>query len=382
MLMKIDAITLYHVRLPYVSPFQTSRWTETHHECVIVRIQSQGLSGWGECSANAQPAYSYETVKTNWHILSDFIVPALLKQTFSLPTVQPPGMAFIQPYVDGVDFINGHPMAKAGPEMALWDLAGQASGHALQRMLGGELTEVKVGVSVGIQPTLEALVETVAAYLMQGYTRVKLKIKPGRDVDDVAAVRRAFPGLLLQVDGNSVYRLADATHLRELDEFGLLLIEQPLGADDILDHAKLQSQLKTDLCLDESIHSREAARWALELGACRVINIKPPRVGGIHEAVAIHDFCHGRGVPVWMGGMLETGIGRAANVAVASLPGFRLPGDISATRRYYAEDIIRQPFTLNPNSTLSVPTGPGLGVQVAEEVLARYVLRQETFKPE
>ena len=377
--MKIDSITLYHVRLPYVSPFQTSRWTETHHACVLVRIQSQGLSGWGECSANEQPAYSYETAKTNWHILEDFILPALLKEPFSLPEGAA-GLASVDPYIEKVAFINGHPMAKAGPEMAFWDLAGQAGSCSLQSLLGGKRPEVRVGVSVGIQPNREALVETVAAYLMQGYTRIKLKIKPGRDVEDVAAVRQAFPGLLLQVDGNSVYRLADAPHLRELDEFGLLLIEQPLGADDIIDHAKLQPQLKTDLCLDESIHSRDHARWALELGACRVINIKPPRVGGIREAVAIHETCRERGVPVWMGGMLETGIGRAANVAVASLPGFSLPGDISASRRYYAEDIITRPFSLNPNSTLTVPTAPGLGVQVDESVLEKYTLRKEIFR--
>src|SRR5512140_1789508 len=187
--MKIDSITLYHVRLPYVSPFQTSRWTETHHECVLVRIQSQGLSGWGECSANAQPAYSYETVKTNWHILVDFILPALLKEPFSLPEGAA-GLESVDPYIEKVSFINGHPMAKAGPEMALWDLSGQSCSCSLQRLLAGERPEVRVGVSVGIQPNREALVETVAAYLMQGYTRIKLKIKPGRDVEDVAAVRQ------------------------------------------------------------------------------------------------------------------------------------------------------------------------------------------------
>jgi O-succinylbenzoate synthase len=247
-------------------------------------------------------------------------------------------------------------------------------------MIGGTAERVKVGVSVGIQPTMEKLLEVVDGYLAQGYRRIKLKIKPGRDVADVAAVRKAHPDLLLQVDGNSVYRLEDAGHLKALDDFDLLLIEQPLGSDDIIDHAKLQPQLKTAICLDESILSVTHARWALELGACRIINIKPARVSGLSEAIAIHDYCRARGVPVWMGGLLETGIGRAANVAVASLPGFILPGDISASARYYREDIVDPPFVLNPDSTLSVPTGPGLGVAVRPDVLERVTLRKETYR--
>jgi O-succinylbenzoate synthase len=247
-------------------------------------------------------------------------------------------------------------------------------------LLGGEGDRVKVGVSVGIQPTTDKLLEVVAGYLAQGYARVKLKIKPGRDIDDTAAVRRAHPDLLLQVDGNSVYRLADAEHLRGLDDFNLLLIEQPLAHDDMVDHAKLQAQLKTPICLDESITSAEHARWAFELKACRIINIKPGRVGGLDEGRLIHDFCREHGLPVWMGGMLETGIGRAANVALASLPGFTLPGDISASSRYFREDVIETPFTLNPDSTLSVPTGPGLGVKVRPEIVARYTLHQDSYR--
>jgi O-succinylbenzoate synthase len=271
-------------------------------------------------------------------------------------------------------------MAKAGMEMALWDLFSRRAGVSLQKLIGGTAGRVKVGVSVGIQPTTAKLLEVVDSYLAQGYRRIKLKIKPGRDVNDVAAIRQAHPDLLLQVDGNSVYRLEDAEHLKALDHFNLLLIEQPLGADDIIDHAKLQPQLKTALCLDESILSAVHARWALELAACRVINIKPARVSGISEALAIHDYCRLRNVPVWMGGMLESGIGRAANVAVASLPGFTLPGDISASARYYHEDIVDPPFVLNPDSTLSVPTGPGLGVAVRLDVLERVTLRQETYR--
>jgi O-succinylbenzoate synthase len=271
-------------------------------------------------------------------------------------------------------------MAKAGLEMALWDLFAQRDGVSLQHALGGSADRVRVGVSVGIQPTVDRLLQVVDGYLAQGYARVKLKIKPGRDVAETAAVRRAHPDLLLQVDGNSVYRIADAAHLAELDDFGLLLIEQPLAHDDIVDHAKLQASLKTAICLDESITSAEHARWALELKACRVINIKPGRVSGLYEGRRIHDLCLAQGIPVWMGGMLETGIGRASNVALASLPGFRLPGDISASARYYHEDVIDPPFVLNADSTVSVPTGPGLGVNVKLDVVERYTQSQQTYK--
>jgi o-succinylbenzoate synthase len=368
--MKIEEIQLFHIRMPYVSPFQTSRWTEFDHECVIIRARAEGLTGWGECCATQDCAYSYETVKTNWLILEDFILPDVLGA--DLPD--------LPAFESAVDHITGHPMAKAGMQMALWDLLAQQAGVSVQQFIGGAGDRVKVGVSVGIQPTTEKLLEVVDGYLAQGYRRIKLKIKPGRDVADTAAIRRAHPDLLLQVDANSVYRLDQADQLKAMDDLGLLLIEQPLAHDDIIDHAKLQPQLKTALCLDESITSATHARWAWELGACRIINIKPGRVSGMAEAIRIHDYCRARSVPVWMGGMLETGIGRAANVAVASLPGFSLPGDISASARYYAEDLILQPFTLNPDSTLSVPAGPGLGIEVRQDVLEKVTLRQRTFK--
>jgi O-succinylbenzoate synthase len=367
--MRIDQITLLHVKLPYVTPFQTSRWTEYDRECVLVRVRADGLTAWGECVAGQNVGYSYETTKTNWHILEDFIIPAVLAAA----------PESIEAYRDAISHISGHNMAKAGMELALWDLLAQRAGISLQQMIGGQGDRVQVGVSVGIQASPAKLVEVVGGYLAQGYARIKLKIKPGRDVGDTAAVRAAFPQVLLQVDGNSVYRLEDAEHLQALDDFNLLLIEQPLGQDDIIDHAKLQPRLKTAVCLDESIHSVTHARWALELGACRIINIKPGRVGGLFEARRIHDYCRERGVPVWMGGMLETGIGRAANVAVASLPGFTLPGDISASARYFPEDVIDPPFVLNPDSTLSVPTGPGLGVNVREDVIQRLTLHQTDY---
>lgn len=368
--MKVETIILRHIRLPYRSPFQTSRWIEHDHECVIVEARADGLTGWGECVAGAIPNYSYESTKTNWHVLEDFLVPAVLAADLD----------DIPAYRAAVESISGHKMAKAGLEMALWDLFAQRASVSLQTFLGGSGDRVKVGVSVGIQAAPEKLLEVVDGYLADGYRRVKLKIKPGRDVSEVAIIRRHHPDLLLQADGNSVYRLGDAEHLKELDDFDLLLLEQPLADDDLVDHAKLQPQLKTAVCLDESITSVEHARWALELGACRIINIKPGRVGGLHEARRIHDYCRARGVPVWMGGMLETGLGRAANVAMASLPGFTLPGDISASRRYYFEDIIEAPFELNPDSTLSVPQGVGLGVTVNGRALAKATGRAETYR--
>lgn len=370
--MKIESITLHHIRMALRSPFQTSRWIETDRECVLVEARAAGLTGWGECVATQNCGYSYETTTTNWHILQDFLLPAVLGLE----------LADVATYRAAISHISGHPMAKAGLEMALWDMFGQMQGVSLRTLLGGIHNRVAVGVSVGIQPSPEHLLDVVNGYVAHGYARVKLKIKPGRDLSEVAIIRQQHPHLLLQADGNSVYRLSDAPHLQRLDEYNLLLLEQPLADDDIIDHAKLQAQLRTPLCLDESITSVAHARWARELNACRIINIKPGRVGGIHEAVRIHTECQAHALPVWMGGMLETGIGRAANVAVASLPGFTLPGDISASERYFFFDIITEPFVLNPDSTLPVPTAPGLGVQVDRDALARVTLHTRTYRPQ
>jgi o-succinylbenzoate synthase len=265
-------------------------------------------------------------------------------------------------------------MAKAGLEMALWDLQGKREGKSLPELLGGTRPQVDVGVSVGLQASPAALAERVGRYLADGYRRVKIKIKPGRDVADAAAVRRAYPDLRLQVDANSAYTLETAAALQPLDDLGLLLIEQPLSEDDLWDHRLIQARFHTPICLDESILSVRHARQALEMGSCRVINIKAGRVGGLSEAVAIHDLCHKQGIPVWCGGMLETGVGRASNLALASLPGFTLPGDISASDRYYAEDITQERFTLNPGSTIDVPAGPGLGVTLDPAAVARYTV--------
>lgn len=363
--MKIERIELHHVAMPLVHAFETSFGREHTRACILVAVYSEGLTGWGECVAEAGPWYSSETVETAWHIKRDFLIPQLLAQSITSP----------EDVVARFGRVRGHPMARAGLENAIWDLLARAQGKSLAQMLGGQLNEVPVGVSVGIEPTLDLLMERVEAYVESGYGRVKLKIKPGWDVQVVRTVRERWPDLPLQVDANSAYTLADATIFRELDQFGLLLIEQPLHHDDIVDHARLQAQIRTPICLDESIHSPEHARWALDINACRVINIKVGRVGGLTAARQIHDMAASRNIPVWCGGMLETNIGRAANVALASLPNFALPGDISASARYYHQDIAEPNFELNSNSTISVPAGPGLGVRVMADQLAKVRLR-------
>jgi O-succinylbenzoate synthase len=364
--MKIDSITLHHLSMPLVAPFETSFGVTLERECILVSIQSEGLTGWGECAVDRDPGYSYETTGTAWHILKDFIAPNLLGQDVS----------------DDIDFqlrvasIRGHNLAKAGVEMALWDLLGKCQRKCLRELLGGQRARVPVGVSVGLQASARALVERVGEYLAEGYGRIKIKIKPGRDVGDAQAVRRAFPHIPLQVDANSAYTLETSTVLRPLDRLNLLLIEQPLNEDDLWNHSRLQKQFHTPICLDESITSLLLARSALEMEACRIINIKAGRVGGLSQAVAIHDLCQAQAIPVWCGGMLETGIGRAANLALATLPGFSLPGDISASDRYYAEDITQERFTLDPGSTIEVPTGDGLGVTIDLEALKKFSLAE------
>jgi O-succinylbenzoate synthase len=281
-----------------------------------------------------------------------------------------------------VDGIRGHHLAKAAVEMALWDLLGKRDGKSLKELFGGTRDRVEVGVSIGIQESASALVRTVESYLEQGYRRVKIKIKPGREIEETSAVRRAFPGLRLQVDANSAYTLETAGALKPLDELDLLLIEQPLYEDDIWDHRKLQADLKTPICLDESVVSPRHARYAVEMEACRIINIKPARVAGLSQGIMIHDYCRARNVPVWCGGMLETGVGRASNLAIASLPGFILPGDISASDRYYQRDITQERFVLNDDSTITVPNGPGLGITIDREALKQFTLSEMFVKAE
>jgi len=362
---RIECVELHHIDLPLAHPFETSFGREFTRPCILVTVHTDGLAGWGECVAAAGPWYSSETIGTAWHVLRDFLIPAVLGQEVSSPA----------DVVTRFRRVRGHPMARAALENGVWDLLARARGVSLAGILGGQRERVKVGVSVGIESALEPLLDRVAQHVAEGYRRVKLKIKPGWDVDVVRAVRERWPDLPLQVDANSAYTLADAPVLRELDQFDLLLIEQPLHYDDIVDHARLQAQLRTPLCLDESIRSPEHARWALDIEACRIVNIKVGRVGGLTAAKQIHDLCAARSVPVWCGGMLETNVGRAANVALATLPNFTLPGDISASARYYREDIAEPNFVLNDDSTLSVPSDPGLGVHVVPERLAAARLR-------
>ncbi len=368
--MKIESITLHHISMPLVAPFETSFGREIDRQGVLITLQAEGLTGYGECVATRDPGYNYETAVTAMHILKDFIAPLILGQDIK-------DANDFQKRVDG---IRGHHLAKAGVEMALWDLLGKRDGRSLREMFGGTRQKVDVGVSIGIQESASALVRTVAGYLQNGYRRVKIKIKPGREVDETSSVRKAYPDLRLQVDANSAYTLETADVLKAIDDLDLLLIEQPLFEDDIWDHRKLQAQFKTPICLDESVITPRHARYALEMEACKIINVKPARVGGLSQGVAIHDYCYERNVPVWCGGMLETGVGRASNLALASLPGFVLPGDISASDRYYARDITNERFTLNDDSTITVPTGPGLGVTVDEQALTEFTLSSITLK--
>jgi O-succinylbenzoate synthase len=368
--MIIEQLEMRHISMPLVAPFETSFGVERDREAIVLKLDAEGVVGWGECVAGAWPGYSYETAQTAWHMLEDHLAPLILGKD----------IADVSDYRRRIHHLKGHPLAKAGLELALWDATGRSQGRALTNLLGGERKKVAVGVSVGIQRSPGALVDVVGSYVEAGYPRVKIKIKPGRDLGDVQAVRRRFPNLPLQVDANSAYTLDDAGLFEAMDELDLLLIEQPLAEDDLVDHAKLQDRLQTPICLDESILSTRHARQALEIGACRVINIKPARVGGLSEAVAIHDLCWAQEVPVWCGGMLETGIGRAANLALASLPGFSLPGDISATERYYARDIAQPKFVLE-DGTIAVPQSPGLGVDVVEDPLEDVTLRKVNLKP-
>ncbi len=377
--MSIDRIELRLAAMPLVAPFETSFGVETVEEHIIVRVDGDGITGWGECAASEGPWYSYETNQTAWHALRDFLIPRVFENGISAPTEFPRLVARVR----------GHNMAKAGLEGALWDWFAQAQNKSLAQMFNARQTfqreytlpeRIVVGVSVGLQPTTGALLEQVRGYLQEGYTRVKIKIKPGRDVELARALRAEFPELRLQVDANSAYRLADAAIFRAMDDLNLLLIEQPLSHDDIFQHSKLQRELKTALCLDESIHSVDDAQAALELGACRIINIKPGRVGGYTKALEIHDAAARFNAPVWCGGMLESGIGRAGNVAIAALPNFKLPGDLSASRRYYKQDIVEPEFEVDAKGTMRVPTAPGIGVKVVMKNLDAVTVSSQVFR--
>ena len=351
---RIDGVELRLVRLSLVEPFETSFGKIDSRLIFLVSLTAGGLRGWGEVVAAEKPLYSYETVGTAFHVIKDFLAPALLSD--SLTSINDLAQRFSR--------FRGHNMAKAGLELAFMDLLAQLNSQSLSAQIGGGRKTIPVGVSLGIQPTITALLKRIDRYLGLGYQRIKLKIKPGWDLDVVDEVRRTHPNILLSVDANSAYTLSDVNHLRRLDDYDLLMIEQPLQNDDLIDHAKLQRLLQTSICLDESIVGQRQANAALDLESCRIINIKIGRVGGYSEALAIHDLCAGRNIPVWCGGMLESGIGRAHNIALASLAGFTLPGDISASARYFERDLISPEVTVAYDGTVAVPDAVGLGFAV------------------
>lgn len=367
--MKVERLELSLLTLPLVRAFETSFGRTSDKQCIIVRVDAGGLSGYGECVADRDPYYSAETNDTAWRIIADFVVPRVVDVEFAHP----------RDIFAALKAIRGHRMAKAAVEMAAWDLYARQRGESLSATLGGTRARIASGVSIGIQASLDELGEQVERELAAGYRRVKIKIKPGWDLAPVEMIRERFGPIPLMVDANAAYSLADAPHLSGLDAFDLMMIEQPLDYDDLEDHAALQSRLKTPICLDESIESVRDARLAIAMNACRIINVKPGRVGGFAESIRLHDLCAARGIPVWHGGMLESGIGRAANIHLSTLANFTLPGDVAASRRYFNPDLIDPPIEVEADGTIVVPTGPGLGVSICPDRMAAATTRRAAF---
>jgi O-succinylbenzoate synthase len=366
---RIRRVTLRLVRLPLVRSFETSFSVMHAREFVLVQIDGARATGWGECVADADPFYSSETSKTAWHVLERYLVPSVLGRTVD----HPHDVAALWPPV------RGHRMAKAALEMAAWDLHAREAGVPLCEVLGARARPIAAGVSIGIQPSLDALVERVASEIAEGYQRVKIKIKPGWDAAPARALRTRFPGLPLMVDANAAYTLDEAPALAALDDLDLMMIEQPLDYDDLVQHARLQAKLRTPICLDESITSLHAAADALEIGACRIINIKPGRLGGFAPSLAVHELARQRGIPLWHGGMLESGIGRAHNLHLSTLPGFTLPGDVAASRRYFQPDLIEPPIEVAADGTIAVPSGAGIGVSPVPDRLRTSTVHEQEF---
>jgi O-succinylbenzoate synthase len=367
--MKIERIDLLHVRLKLKEPFETSSSRKDHLDHIVVKLYADGLIGYGESACPTEPFYCYETTQTCLHIQKDFIVPRLLGQDVSS----------VEDLIGRYRIIKGNNFAKSGIETAWWDLLARSEGKPLYKFLGGVRTAIDSGVSLGIEKSIEDLLLKIERFLKEGYRRVKLKIKPGKDLAIVKAVRQHFGDIPLMLDANSAYTLQDVPLFKELDPYNLMMIEQPLAHDDIYDHHKLQQQIKTPICLDESIHSVEDVRKAAELGSCQIINIKPGRIGGLYEARKIHDFCQQQGIPVWCGGMHEYGIGRAHNIAISTLPNFTLPGDISASSKYYHEDIVMPPIELQ-DGRISVIEAPGIGYRPVIEQIKKYTVASYEFK--
>jgi O-succinylbenzoate synthase len=368
--MKIERVVLRQLRMPLVHFFETSFGRTYHRDIVIVEVQSDGLSGWGEVTAGENPFYNEEWTGSVWPIVRDYAAPPVLHKELAGANDVAPLNAHIR----------GHNMARGGLEAAIWDLeARQLNKPLWQHIGGGSRKEIPCGVSIGIQDSVPQLIEKIERELNAGYLRIKIKIKPGWDVDVVRQVRERFPDILLMTDANSAYTLADIARLKQLDAFNLMMIEQPLGHDEIIDHAELQAQLQTPICLDECIRSAHQAEQALRMKAGRIINIKLGRVGGFREAIKVHNAAQSHGVPVWCGGMLEAGIGRAHNIALATLPNFTLPGDVSASKRYWKRDIIVPEVETTPHGTIAIRDAPGFGYQIDHDFLSEVTVREETI---
>jgi O-succinylbenzoate synthase len=369
--MKIEAITLREVQIPLVHFFETSFGRVYSRRILLVTVHANGVDGWAECVAGEDPYYSSEWIESAWPTIREYLAPAIMQRELTHAPESAPLMAKVR----------GHNMAKAALENALWDAEAKQKRQPLWKLLGGSLTEIACGVSIGIQDSIPQLIEKIETEVNAGYQRIKLKVKPGWDLEVLEKVRSRWPEILLSCDANSAYTLDQLEHLRQFDQFKLLMIEQPLWNDDLHSHARLQRELKTSICLDESIrHARDAAA-AIEIGACRIINIKVGRVGGFTEAKKIHDVCQAHSIPVWCGGMLESGIGRVHNVALSTLPNFRLPGDVSASKRYWKEDIIEPEVEVSPRGTISVSPQPGTGYCLREDLIEKLTVRKETLKP-
>lgn len=368
--MRVESITLRKLKMRLKAPFETSFGITHERTVLLVELVADGVTGWSEVTVSEGPFFNSEFVDTACSVIRGFLAPLLLGKEIA-SALEIPGI---------FSAIRGHEMARAGIENALWDVEAQQKNLSLSKLLGGTQTEITCGVSLGLQACPEILLEKVAIELRSGYQRIKLKIKPGKDLEFVRAVRKAHRGILLSVDANSAYTLADAEHLKRLDEFHLLMMEQPLWWDDIANHAKLQKQLQTPICLDESIRHVRDAEAAIDLGAARVINIKLGRVGGHSSAREVQALCLAREIPAWCGGMLECGIGRAHNIAVSSLPGYTLPGDVSASKRYWQEDVIDPPVEVSLRGTIQVPTAPGLGYHVRRDLIERWTIEKESWR--
>lgn len=367
--MHIRTITLHHIRLKLISPFVTSYGAYTDRDTILIEMADEaGTIGWGECVAFASPWYTEETVDTAWLMMQQYFIPRLLGQQLQHPNLIPQLFAHVK----------RHPMAKAGLETAAWDLYSKRQGQPLWKVLGGTRQEIATGVAVGLQSSENELYRKIDAYLEEGYKRIKVKIKPGMDVELIRGIRERFPELPLMADANSAYGLQDIEHLQQLDEYSLMMLEQPLGADDIVDHAQLQQRMQTPICLDESLLTADDVRKALQLGSCRVVNVKIGRVGGLTEALRIHDLCAAHDVPVWCGGMLESGVGRAHGLALASLSNFRIPGDLSASSRYWEQDVVQPEITLY-DGKIRMPQSPGIGFEVNQDFVAQVTVRRERF---